>query len=484
MATARCSARNAFSSSARRAAFAASRSDAAMLQKCVLDGSRDEDWLFRQSRRIADALNMGGIALAQIYGLYIPIGELDDGRLRRLATAGFAKADFNPDEPRVPKGDPHGGEWTSGGGGTGTVPASAASTAAGGGPATVAELDASPRDAGRGAPSRGDGDEPAAPASTPPLKWEYGPVEAAAAGPADTSGDSALAPGGASSIPTVFGFAGNETTWLAGDLSATTLAALRSMLVGAAGASTVFGILFIPTNRALVVEGPIAGSDGLAYRYDRDTGVLQIRQNVRSLGSAVLTEAHLGTDGLFRDAEGHIIGRYLSGDGVIVDMAAQPGFRMLPGTAAAPDAATRNDNQPKLCPDPTPDRPGAPKDNRYQRYVSMLVNGRALPPGIAVSLFNPLSGKDVVFDDCRLSDGTMIEAKGDGYLEMLLNGSDRMPWLGIEAKLVKQANSQLEAAQGRPIEWYFKDRPVADFVRKLFSDGGLRITVIYAPQAE
>lgn len=33
--------------------------------------------------------------------------------MRRVA---LAKADFNPAEPRLPKGDPHGGEWTTGGG--------------------------------------------------------------------------------------------------------------------------------------------------------------------------------------------------------------------------------------------------------------------------------------------------------------------------------------------------------------------------------
>jgi hypothetical protein len=78
----------------------------------------------------------------------------------------------------------------------------------------------------------------------------------------------------------------------------------------------------------------------------------------------------------------------------------------------------------------------------------------------------------------------MIEAKGDGYLEMLLKGSENMPWRGVQAKMLKQANAQFGAAQGRPIEWYFKARPVADYVRELFTRRGIRITVIYAPQPE
>src|SRR5262249_10622645 len=74
------------------------REDAARLQKCVLSKDRDGDWLFRQCQRIADALNNGEVALAQIHGLYIPIGELDDRQLSRLAGISLAKAGFNPDQ--------------------------------------------------------------------------------------------------------------------------------------------------------------------------------------------------------------------------------------------------------------------------------------------------------------------------------------------------------------------------------------------------
>jgi hypothetical protein len=73
------------------------------------------DWLYEQSRRIADALDRGEIALAQIYGLRIPVGELDGRQLKQLAAvAALAKADFNSDEPRIAAGQPGGGEWTTG----------------------------------------------------------------------------------------------------------------------------------------------------------------------------------------------------------------------------------------------------------------------------------------------------------------------------------------------------------------------------------
>ena len=88
------------------------RDDAANLQKCILGGERDPDWLFRQSQRIATALDCGEMALAQIYGLYIPVSDIDGSLAAGVA---LRKAGFNPDEPRIPAGQPGGGEWTTGG---------------------------------------------------------------------------------------------------------------------------------------------------------------------------------------------------------------------------------------------------------------------------------------------------------------------------------------------------------------------------------
>jgi hypothetical protein len=87
--------------------------EARALQAAVLGPHHEPDWLFEQCRRIAAALSRGEIALAQIYGLYIPVAELDDTALRRLATAAqLIKANFDPDEPRIPKGEPGAGQWT------------------------------------------------------------------------------------------------------------------------------------------------------------------------------------------------------------------------------------------------------------------------------------------------------------------------------------------------------------------------------------
>jgi hypothetical protein len=87
------------------------RSEAAALQILLLVKD-DPDWLFRQCRCIAAALAEGNLTLAQIYALYIPVDDLDDRDLMRLAAvAPLLKANFDPDEPR----DWH-GRWTSEGG--------------------------------------------------------------------------------------------------------------------------------------------------------------------------------------------------------------------------------------------------------------------------------------------------------------------------------------------------------------------------------
>jgi hypothetical protein len=91
--------------------------EAAAIQTAALGDEREPGWLFDQARRIADALAKGEVALAQIYGLRIPVADLDDIRLQRLAAASrLVKANFDPGQPRVPAGNPDGGQWVDTGG--------------------------------------------------------------------------------------------------------------------------------------------------------------------------------------------------------------------------------------------------------------------------------------------------------------------------------------------------------------------------------
>jgi hypothetical protein len=88
-----------------------------VFQKAAFGFGTEPDWLFEQCRRIAEALAKGEVALAQIHGLRIPVGDLDDAALRKLAaTARLLKAGFDPNQPRVPAGNPDGGQWTDAGG--------------------------------------------------------------------------------------------------------------------------------------------------------------------------------------------------------------------------------------------------------------------------------------------------------------------------------------------------------------------------------
>ena len=94
------------------------RDEAAAIQGFLRHGAEDPDWLFRQCRRIAKALADGHIALAQVYGLFIPTDGLNDGQLKQVALiAPFIKANFNPDEPRDPDG-----RWTDEGGAASGLP--------------------------------------------------------------------------------------------------------------------------------------------------------------------------------------------------------------------------------------------------------------------------------------------------------------------------------------------------------------------------
>lgn len=63
----------------------------------------------------ATALQKRELALAMIAVVQLRLGEFDDRNLIRLAaTEQLLKANFNPNEPRVPEGDQGGGRWTYG----------------------------------------------------------------------------------------------------------------------------------------------------------------------------------------------------------------------------------------------------------------------------------------------------------------------------------------------------------------------------------
>ena len=270
-----------------------------------------------------------------------------------------------------------------------------------------------------------------------------------------------------------------------GPLSAATRIALARIALGITGVTTVLGIIFYPTNRSLITEGTVPDHPDIRFKYDEDAGVFTIHRDGGD-GSTYGFSGRPDADGVFRDDQGRAFARRLADGTIIIDPDALPG----PKT----DSATTNP-QPKLCPDPSADVPRglhgpdgeidpAKIDNaaRYQRYVSEVVNGKenALDIGLGVALTDPATGKSVVFDECRQSDGTMIDAK-QGGLKMMENTDYPQAWQGTLKKWIGDAERQLRAAGDREIEWHFSEKKVADFMATYFGEKNIPIKIIYTP---
>jgi len=182
-------------------------------------------------------------------------------------------------------------------------------------------------------------------------------------------------------------------------------------------------------------------------------------------------------DGEVRDRQGRRVGRIVNGQ-LIIDRA------YLASLAQAR-------SQVKRCPEATDDRPGYKSDDAivYEAYIQQLVGS---PIGMGVPLptpqqdldDNPLRDPNVMFDACHRDSGTMVEAKGPLYGELLTEKGDIVR-RGVLAKMEKQARNQISAAdaQGRPVVWFFSDERAADVVRAFFESKDIKITVIYMPMS-
>ena len=185
-------------------------------------------------------------------------------------------------------------------------------------------------------------------------------------------------------------------------------------LAAMVGSAATLGAIFIPTPAGVVSHGSIPGEPGLSYSFDEPEGVLRLYRQGEA-GQQTVAEARLRPDGILAETEtGLPIARMVKGS-LVFDADS------LAGAKAEAGARSERD-EPKLCPDPSSDVPhgASERAKAYQEQISRLNNPqRPLPAGMAVSLENPLTGRNVVFDDCRESDGTMIEAKGPGYAKLL-----------------------------------------------------------------
>ena len=109
------------------------------------------------------------------------------------------------------------------------------------------------------------------------------------------------------------------------------------------------------------------------------------------------------------------------------------------------------------------------------------MNGKenALEIGLGVALTDPATGKRVVFDECRRTDGTMIDAK-QGYLSLMENAYQKL-WQDRLEEMTEQAERQVRAAGDRDVEWYFSEKKVADFMANYFGGKNIPIKIIYMP---
>lgn len=116
-----------------------------------------------------------------------------------------------------------------------------------------------------------------------------------------------------------------------------------------------------------------------------------------------------------------------------------------------------------------------PNQERWMRYQEQISNVKR---GKEYGVKDPKTGRDVDFDGWDSSRQTYLEAKF-GY------GKKVRPDGTLERaqaeKFIAQARRQLRAAGGKPVEWNFSNKAVADAAEEAFKDAGVRVTVKYTP---
>jgi hypothetical protein len=245
--------------------------------------------------------------------------------------------------------------------------------------------------------------------------------------------------------------------------------------IGPAAATFLVATLWSTPAGGRKHQGTVTGRPDLRYSWNGDETELDIQQV--SNGKAVM-HATLGPDGKFRN-RGRAIAQ-IKGDDVVVDVTALPSDQ--PKTESA-------DDEPRLCPEPpVPDKPGlvgstGDRARAYEQFMRLRINPtQPTPSGLTYVLPNlEDNGKIVHFDDCQQEPGTvndngtfnvpgsMIEFKGPGYAEKL---ADKGDWFRTsqEVDLPKQALSQLQAAHGRQVIWYFAEPEALNFARNVFNE--------------
>jgi len=240
----------------------------------------------------------------------------------------------------------------------------------------------------------------------------------------------------------------------------------------AAPVAVATGILF-PDNENLESNGSVPNHDGLNYRFSEMR--LTLIQNDGQDGKQLLFSGLPEKDGSYRDQSGTIVGRAI-GNSFMLDNAGVATMSAAQRDGASSLTATEDtSDQPKLCPNPSPDRPSGMSDRAasYQEQIT------GLPRGMAI-LFN-----GVFFDGCRTSDGTLLEAKGPGYEWALSQNGEFFPNFDGEEQLHEQIQRQSASAGARVVEWHFAEARVAQNIESFVTEHGFKnLVILHTPMVQ
>jgi len=239
-----------------------------------------------------------------------------------------------------------------------------------------------------------------------------------------------------------------------------------------------FGVLLAPTALFLGREDTrIPGHPNL--RIHRNPGSFDWFLSDVDAGTSIsLTRER---DGSLRDPSGRLVAHLLPNENIVFDL-----------DAIAPRPAGSNeDDRPRLCPSPSPDKRGQGRDSisrAYENQMKALINpGNPTPDGMAIALSAPTRGGDpVLIDDCQHSTGDYYEYKGPTYEEFRQRSIQGNFSDSPDAKLLKQALDQIGAVGSHRLHWLVADQEFADHLRELFrrkNMGRERIEIEVAPFA-
>lgn len=75
--------------------------------------------------------------------------------------------------------------------------------------------------------------------------------------------------------------------------------------------------------------------------------------------------------------------------------------------------------------------------------------------------------------------GVLIEVKATGYAQWITQKLDFLPNFKGGPRLLDQAERQVRAANGTPVQWIVAEEKLAGALRKMFEAAGLPVEVVH-----